>query len=359
MSTATPPAPLSPPALPPNDWESRHHLQTLVLLLATACGVYVCYRLVVPFMPALTLALALAVMFLPLQRWLEAWLKQPSLAALVAVSLIALIVLIPVTFVGHRLLLQAVSGAQLIDAKVSSGEWRRALELHPLLAWLPDRIERQIDLAGTVKSLTSWLSNAAGSIITGSMMQALSLCVTFYLLFFMLRDRSAALKSLRSRAPLTVAEMDQLLRRVSETIHATIYGLLAVAFVQGLLGGLMFWWLGLPAPLLWGVVMALLAVVPVLGAFVVWLPAALFLLVDGSVGKAVILVLWGMLVVGTIDNLLRPVLVGNRLKLHTALAFMSVVGGLLLFGAPGIILGPVALTVTGALLEIWRNRTVA
>ena len=121
----------------------------------------------------------------------------------------------------------------------------------------------------------------------------------------------------------------------------------------------MFWWLGLPAPLLWGVVMALLAVLPVLGAFIVWIPAALILALEGSGGKALILTVWGLLVVGTIDNLLRPILVGNRLKLHTILAFISVVGGLILFGPSGLILGPVALTITTVLLETWRTRTVA
>ena len=102
--------------------------------------------------------------------------------------------------------------------------------------------------------------------------------------------------------------------------------------------------------------MALLAVVPVLGAFVVWIPSAFFLALEGSWGKALVLVLWGMLIVGTIDNLLRPILVGNRLKLHTVLAFMSVVGSLALFGPVGLILGPVALTITMGLLEIWPNR---
>jgi predicted PurR-regulated permease PerM len=118
----------------------------------------------------------------------------------------------------------------------------------------------------------------------------------------------------------------------------------------------MFWWLGLPAPLLWGLVMAILAVVPVLGAFIVWVPAALFLVVEGSWGKALILTIWGVVVVGGIDNLLLPYLVGNRLKLHTILAFISVVGGLILFGASGLILGPVVLTITQVLLEIWRDR---
>jgi predicted PurR-regulated permease PerM len=189
--------------------------------------------------------------------------------------------------------------------------------------------------------------------------QAIGFCLTFYLLFFFLRDRDAALRSLRSLVPFSEATMDRLFSRSSDTIYATIYGTLAVSSVQGVLGGLMFWWLGLSAPLLWGMVMALLAVVPVLGAFIVWIPAALFLVLEGSWGKALILALWGMFVVGTVDNLLRPILVGNRLKLHTVLAFMSVVGGLILFGPAGLILGPLALTVTTVLLEIWRGRITA
>jgi predicted PurR-regulated permease PerM len=104
--------------------------------------------------------------------------------------------------------------------------------------------------------------------------------------------------------------------------------------------------------------MALLAVVPMVGAYVVWIPAALFLALEGSWGKSLILAVWGGVVVGTIDNLLRPVLVGNRLKLHTVLVCMSVVGGLMLFGPSGLILGPVILTVTTVLLETWRSRTM-
>ena len=116
---------------------------------------------------------------------------------------------------------------------------------------------------------------------------------------------------------------------------------------------------GLPAPLLWGLVRGLLAVVPVLGAFVVWIPAALFLALEGSWGKALILTGWGGVVVAGIDNVLYPILVGNRLKLHTILAFIAVVGGLVLFGPAGLILGSVALTITIVLLEIWTDRATA
>jgi len=119
----------------------------------------------------------------------------------------------------------------------------------------------------------------------------------------------------------------------------------------------MFWWLGLPAPALWGLVMGVLAVVPVLGAFIVWIPAAIFLALEGSWGKALILGVWGGVIVGGIDNVMYPILVGNRLKLHTIPAFMAIVGGLIVFGSSGLILGPVTLTVTVLLLEIWRSRT--
>jgi predicted PurR-regulated permease PerM len=339
-----------------NDWASRSRVQTSVLTVATIVGVYLCYKLAAPFLPALTGALALAVLFTPLQRRFESKLKRPSLAAIVSVFVISLSVAVPVTFVAQRLAVQAAKGAELVQTKVKSGEWRRALETRPRLAVLADRIEQQIDLPGTVTTLATWLSTTAGTIVRGSLYQVIGFCLTFYLLFFFLRDRDAALLSLRSLLPLSEATMDRLFSRISDTIFATIYGTLAVSSVQGVLGGLMFWWLGLSAPLLWGVIMALLAVVPVLGAFIVWIPAALFLVLEGSWGKALILALWGMIVVGTVDNLLRPILVGNRLKLHTVLAFMSVVGGLILFGPAGLILGPLALTVTTVLLEIWRGR---
>jgi predicted PurR-regulated permease PerM len=141
-------------------------------------------------------------------------------------------------------------------------------------------------------------------------------------------------------------------------MHATIYGTMTVASIQGFLGGLMFWFLGLSAPLLRGVVMGLLAIIPVLGAFIIWIPAALFLAAEGQWGQAIMLSLWGLIVVGTIDNLLRPILVGQRLQMPTVLAFISVVGGIAVFGPSGLILGPVALTVTMVLLEIWPRRTV-
>ena len=204
--------------------------------------------------------------------------------------------------------------------------------------------------------LVTWLSNLGTSFVRGSVAKAIEVVLAFYLLFYFLRDRDAARRLLRNLLPLTHDEMDRLFGRVVDTVQATIYGTVAVAAVQGTLGGLMFWVLGLSTPILWGLVMGLLAIVPVLGAFVVWIPAAIFLALDGSWGKAVVLAIWGAVVVGGIDNVLRPLLVGNRLRLHTVPTFISMIGGLVLFGTPGFILGPLAATVTILLVETWGSR---
>ena len=338
------------------EWDSRDHIKTLVLMLATVFGVYLCYRITLPFLPVLVWAVTLAIMVTPLQRWLELKLKKPSLAALISIFLISLTIILPSLFVGQQLVTQAVKGSQLIETKLTTGEWQRVLDTQPQLKLIVSKVEQHVDIPNTIKNFNAKLSKAAGAIVKGSILQLLGFVLVFYLMFFFLRDRNDALKSIVSMSPLTKTEMAKLFKRVGDTIHATVYGTFVIAAVQGALGGLMFWWLDLPAPFLWGLVMSFLAIVPVLGTFIVWMPAALFLGLQGNWGSALILVLWGMLVIGTIDNLLRPIFVGNRLKLHTVLIFISVIGGLLLFGAAGLILGPVTLAVTITLLEIWLKR---
>jgi predicted PurR-regulated permease PerM len=141
---------------------------------------------------------------------------------------------------------------------------------------------------------------------------------------------------------------------VVETIHATVYGATAVAVAQGALTGLAFWFLGLPAPLLWTAVTTVLCFVPLLGAPVVWVPTVIVLAAQGAYGKAFALSLWGLLVVGLVDNFIRPIVIGARTQLHPMVVFFSVLGGLLLMGPLGLLMGPVILAITIALLEILK-----
>jgi predicted PurR-regulated permease PerM len=180
--------------------------------------------------------------------------------------------------------------------------------------------------------------------------------LTFYLLFYFLRDRREILTQIKLLLPLDDGESNYLFRRIHETIYGVVFGILITAIIQGILGGLIFWFLELPNAVFWGLVMALLAIVPILGAFVVWIPAAMYLILTGSWTDAALLTAFGIVVIGGIDNVLYPMLAGGRLKMHTVAAFVSIVGGIILFGASGIILGPLALTMTVAMVEIWRAR---
>lgn len=356
MNRSAPQAPEIPPAHPHTPPTPANGLVLTALLLI---GLYLCYRLALPFLPAISWALALAVILSPLQRRLEAKWKHRNLVTAISLAIIAVIVVVPAIFVANRLITEISKGAELIQTHAAAGTLSQPLANYPHLAPLDRWIARQIDLPETVGRLATGLTNTATSIVRGSVMQLTGLLLTFYLLFYFLRDRHLALNSLRTLAPLSPAEMNRVFGRVTATIHATVYGTLVVATIQGTLGGLMFWILGLPAPLLWGLIMGLLAVIPVLGAFVIWVPAAIWLASQGLWGKALLLTAWGGIVVAGIDNLIYPILVGNRLHQHTLLTFISLVGGLIVFGSSGIILGPLSVTLTLLLLQIWHDRKLA
>ncbi len=259
--------------------------RTLAILVALVVGLVVCYFLAVPFLPALTWALVLTVMFRPLHRRIEKRLRYPEAAAAATVAIAAFVVAVPLTFMAERLVNEAAKGAQIVEEAVRSGTWRDALANYPRLAPVVVWIETQLDLAGIAGSATSWLTNFSASFVRGSVAQIVDAILTFYFLFYFLRDGQQALGALKEYSPLSSQEMNRLFTRVNETVQAVVFGTVAVAAVQGAMGGLMFWLLGLPAPVVWGLAMGLLAVVPVLGAFIVWLPAALSLALGGRVGK--------------------------------------------------------------------------
>jgi predicted PurR-regulated permease PerM len=334
---------------------SRSRTRVLVLLAITIAGLAVCYLLLAPFLSALAWALALAVLFAPIHRRIEAKVHNRSVAALISVLLAGSVIMLPATLLGSRLVIEAAKGAVALKEKIESGDWRRAMEGHETLALVAQWIE-QFDFQSAIGSAASGLAATTASLVQGWVVQLVTALLAFYLLFYFLRDRKAALDWLREISPLSAHEMTRLFDRIVDTVQATLYGTVAVAVLQGVLGGLMFAWLGLPNPLLWGLVMGLMAVIPVLGTFVIWAPVAVFLALEGSWAKALILAAWGTLVVGAIDNLLHPVLVGDRLRLHTIPAFISIVGGVILFGASGLILGPLVVTLTVFALEVWRVR---
>jgi predicted PurR-regulated permease PerM len=337
-------------------WLSRERVLALTLIALTAVAVYLCYRLLVPFLPMLAWALALALVTHPMHRAICRRIRQPDVAAGVAVAVVAIAVVAPAVLVGRALVARAVASIPVLERELASGHWREVVERSPWIAAALGWIERELDLP----ALAGRAGEAAGgwvpSILAGSAWTAAGLLITLFVLYFFFRDARSILGVLRSLVPLSHAETDEVFARVADTVHATVYGSLTVALVQGAMGGLMFWVLGLPAPVFWGAVMALLAVVPMLGTFIVWGPAALLLALSGEWLRALVLVAWGACAIGLIDNLLYPFLVGHRMRLHTLPVFFALLGGIAFMGAAGVVLGPLVLAATDALFDVWRRR---
>jgi len=331
---------------------SRARVRAVALALLVAVGIYLCYRLAEPCIPSLVWAGALAVVFSPLHQWIETRVRRPNLAAAFSLVLIGLLVVAPATWFSQRLAEQATSVPENIQKQIAAGKWHVAGDQHPQIAHF-------LALASSPENAsmaTTWLKTSLSRLVKASALAAVQVCLTLYFLFFFLRDRFRVLKAIRSFLPLGESETNTLFGRVNDTIHATLYGMLALSALQGVLGGLMFCWLGVPSPWFWATVAAVFAFVPVVDAFVLWLPAAVYLGLEGRWGDALGVAALGSLLVRALENFLYPVLVKNRLKVPSVTIFVALVGGLLLFGWSGLVLGPVILTATSALLDICAKR---
>jgi predicted PurR-regulated permease PerM len=209
-----------------------------------------------------------------------------------------------------------------------------------------------------VQRMQTWGSALAAStlVVVGGAVGAIAqVLLVVFTLFYFFRDGERIRQAAYEMVPLQRVQWQDIIARTQDVIAATVYGVLAIAAIQGLLGTFIFWTLGLPSPLLWGVLMFFLSMIPMAGAFLVWVPAAIYLALTGAFVKAGILVVWGVLVIGSIDNILSPRLVGRRARLHELLVFFGVLGGIQVFGVLGLVLGPVVVAMTLALIEMARH----
>lgn len=326
------------------------------LAVATVLGGGLCAYVAYPLLAPILWATVLAVVALPLQRWVERRLRNPSMAAAVVVGAVAILVALPFAFVVAQLLQQLADAAAQLQSGDLSRALQAALERRPRLATLIEWLGRRMDLETLVGQWSGGAAKLLQGLLAGSIAGAAGWLIMFFVLFFFLRDRVRVLAAVERFLPLTRAETQEVFEVAGDTIHATVWGTLAVGLVQGTLGGLVFWWLDLPASFLWGAVMALLSVLPVLGAAIVWMPAAAYLALQGQWPDAIFLAAFGTIVIGLIDNLIYPLMVKDRLHLHAVPVFVSIIGGLIVFGADGIVLGPLLLAVTDTLVHVWRRR---
>lgn len=346
MSTGSPPA----QTVVPTNWRG------IVLFLITLATVGLCLAIVSPFLPAITGAAALAVAIRKPYAWLERRLRNKTLSAAVGVLLVVLLIIGPVLLVVQSLGHQVVR----VTASIQSGsakDWLTdTIDRTPWLNHLVDQALGVVTLHQAAQGTAGFIANRLRGILTGSVATATQLVLMLFTLFFTLRDRDLAGTMFRSLIPLDENARDYLIARMQNTIEASLQGSVAIAAIQGSLGGIMFWILGLPSAAIWALTMAILATIPSLGTFLVWMPAALYLVASGHWVKAVVLTAWGAFVIGTIDNLLYPTLVGRKMQLHTVPVLFSVLGGIGLFGISGLVLGPLILTTGVTLLRIWNRK---
>lgn len=303
------------------------------------------------FSGAILWGMALALVFGPLYRRLRRWLGgRGTPAALLTMVLILLLVILPLLLIFASLFQQAAE----VVARIRSGELDLAQGFRTITTALPGWLTPLLDRFGLtdLTLLEQRLQAALGQ--AGQLLAAqafnfgqntfdfvLNVFLMLYLLFFLLRDGEALSRRIKHAIPLHPEHRRVLSTKFTVVIRATIKGNIVLALIQGVLGGVAFWVLGLPAPILWGALMAVLSLLPAIGAALVWAPAALYLIATGLVWQGIVLIVVGVLVIGLVDNLLRPVLIGKDTRMPDYMVLLSTLGGIAIFGVNGFVLGPV------------------
>ncbi|CAG9178045.1 AI-2E family transporter [Cupriavidus respiraculi] len=303
-----------------------------------------------PFFGAVFWGTILAILFTPLNNRIKRQLRgRANSASLITLVLCLLIVVLPLTVVTGSL----VNEGSIVVQQIRSGEIHFGAYFEQAVRALPAPISAALSrlgladmaavqgkLASAAGEASQYLATQALSIGQNTAQFVISFAIMLYLLFFLLRDGATISRHIRQAIPLSEEHKQHLLRKFTAVIRATVKGNIVVAIVQGALGGLMFWALGIQGAVLWGFVMAFLSLLPAVGAGLIWGPVAIYYLLIGVTWKAVAVIAFGALVIGAVDNVLRPILVGKDTKLPDWVVLISTLGGMALFGLNGFVIGP-------------------
>lgn len=338
---------------------------TVAFILVLAGIGQALYLIFEPFLTSLLWAGIIVVVFYPwYQRLLQRFQGKADSAALVMCLGLTLLILLPATFLLIILFQDVATGATHLTHSLSDWKPKDILQL-PIVATIMEWASRYIDLStinfentliDTAKKLSQFLLDRSSSFFKAFSGVLILMGLVELNMFFLFRDGRAFLNYLQTLLPIPDQQKHLLLGRMREVIQASIYGTLLTACVQGALGGIAFAFLGLPSAILWGVVMMLMSFLPLFGPFIVWGPAAGYLAWTGHPVKAMIMVIWGIVVIGMSDNVLRPVLMRTvssaNNQLNTLVLFLSVLGGMQVFGFLGIVLGPLTVVIALTLIEL-------
>jgi predicted PurR-regulated permease PerM len=342
--------------------KGRDQSQWLLLAGITFIALYLTWRIVSPFVDVIVWAVVLVIVFYPLHEVLLRRTKRPSLSAFLTVVAVIAIVVVPVLVVGSAAVKELTSTAS--SAQTSLEKLVEHPYDNPVVQKVTALTNRYVDLSqvfsrenlqALAARVSQVLLQGTVGVVGGAVGFVAKLFFVLFTMFYLFRDAPLAVARLQDLLPLGAARSSALLQHIREVINASVYGVVAISMLLGALGGLMLWILGVPSALLLGVLMGLFSMVPVVGGALVWVPTAIVLLIAGHTTKGVVLIVWCVLVVGSVDNFLRPKLVGGRTQMHDLAIFFSVLGGVQVFGMMGLLLGPVVFAITMALLTAFRE----
>jgi predicted PurR-regulated permease PerM len=337
----------------------RFGARWIALLAGTAIVLYLCWLMISPLVEVLLWAGVLVVVFYPVHQQLLRRVKSPTLAALLSCVLVAVTILGPLTLVTLAIAREAVGAADNLEAGINQ-LLAPGSRLHQVLdrwvnideltggEWKTTLVQSVQEKGGTIAGQTFHILGR----VLGAVIKIFFVVITMYYFF---RDAERIRGAMLDVLPLEREQTERIFDHTREVITASVNGVIVIAAVQATLGGIMFAILQVPSPLMWAAVMFVTSMIPLGGSALTWGPVALFLLLKGHWIQALVMALWGGLVIGTLDNVLRPKLVGNRTRLHELLVLFSVIGGLAVFGPLGLVVGPVVVAIALALLDVFRQ----
>ncbi|HYP05986.1 MAG TPA: AI-2E family transporter [Bryobacteraceae bacterium] len=338
-------------------------LSLVFLVLVTAATLYLSYVIARPFLTPIVSATLLAIAIYPLHRRLTRHVRNPSGAALLATLLVLIAILVPAVLIIEKLAHETTALYGWLNEKQShEGGWKQ-YAMHvadPPLQWIAARTgmsAEQLRQTGLdrLQNVSASLLNWAKSLVMNVGATLVDTVIMLLTLFFLLRDGECIRDRIGSILPIEAHRYQQLVETISESISANLYGVVAVAVAQGTLGAIGYMIAGLPSVMLWSVATAIFSMIPLAGAASVWVTATIFLLATGAWGKAIFMAAWGAGLISMADNVVRPLVLSGKVKLHTLLIFFSLLGGVRAFGIIGLFTGPIIVAVAMALLEILQE----
>lgn len=333
--------------------------KNVALFLVTLAVLVLCLFVLRAFLAAIAGAVVLAVATRWPYRWLRCRIKNSTVAATTGLSIVVVGVVLPALFLARLVSQYALTIVVMLRNGTFEATVLDAIERHSQLAAILQQSSGFVVWSSLMERVGVFVASKTVVLFSSSIAAVVQVIIMLFLLFFLYRDGESAVRVLYSLLPMEEEEARLLLTGIDETIHATFLGHLAVAAVQGIVAGIAFLVLGVSNAVMLGVFTAVTAIIPSFGAYIVWLPVAIYLGLNGHWLQAILLAAVGTLIISTLDNFLYPMLVGAQLRQHTAIILLAMLGGIWLFGISGFVLGPILFSVAISLLEIWRGRSSA